>query len=261
MPSPRLCLAAGLRVTDRGDGSLQVGLHADRRLLLPDEPTVRQLLTRLRHPADPDRMSADERALLDRLTAAGLLEQEGVESPDPPGSSGTVAVLAPDPAAALVRRLLAEADLTESRGGLDAALALVVSIGAEPRRTDLDAIVQTDRPHLLVTSVAGRTRIGPCVVPGLTACLRCLDEHLADRDPRHVRIIDQYVDVDRTDRPRPGDLALALAWAVRDVAALLAGDRPTTWSATATLRPDGPLVQEWHRHPRCGCAWGDLLAG
>lgn len=261
MPSPRLCLAQGLRVTDRGDGTLQVGLHADRRVLLPDEPPVRELLTRLKHPADPDRMSATERAVLDRLTAAGLLEREVVESPAPTGSSGTVAVLAPDPAAALVRRLLSEADLTESRGGVDAALALVVSVGAEPRRADLDAIVQTDRPHLLVTSVAGRTRIGPCVVPGLTACLRCLDEHLADRDPRHVRIIDQHVDVDRTDRPRPGDLALALAWAVRDVAALLAGDRPTTWSATATLRPDGPLVQEWRRHPRCGCAWGDLLAG
>jgi hypothetical protein len=261
MPSPRLRLATGLRVTDRGDGSLQVGLHTDRRLVLPDEPPIRQLLTRLRHPADPDRMSATERAIVDRLTAAGLLEQEVVAAPDPPASSGAVAVLAPDPEAALVRRLLAEADLTEARGGVDTALALVVSVGAEPRRTDLDAIVQTDRPHLLVTSVAGRTRIGPCVVPGLTACLRCLDEHMADRDPRHVRIVDQHVDVDRTDRPRRGDLALALAWAVRDVAALLAGDRPTTWSATVTLCPDGPLSQEWRRHPRCGCAWGDLLAG
>ncbi|MGH3346758.1 MAG: hypothetical protein ACRDO4_07230 [Nocardioides sp.] len=261
MPSPRVRLAAGLRVTDRGDGSLQVGLHPDRRLLLPDDAPVRALLTRLRHPADPGRMSESERSLVDRLTAAGLLEQEHAATPEATATSGTVQILAPDPAAALTRRLLADAGLTESRGGGDAALTLVVSVGAEPRRTDLDAIVQTDRPHLLVTSVAGRTRIGPCVVPGLTACLRCLDEHQADRDPRHVRVVDQHVVVDHTDRPRPGDLALALAWAVRDVAVLLDGERPTTWSASVTLRPEGPHVHEWRRHPRCGCAWGDLLAG
>lgn len=254
--SSRLRLAVGLRVTERGDGRLQVGLHHDHRLLLADDPSVRQLLTRLRHLLDPDRTTAAERAVIEQLAVAGLLEHE-----DPSPTPGSVEVLAPEPFAALARRLLAEAALPESRGGLDPALTLVVSVGAEPSRTGLDAIVQADRPHLLVTSVAGRTRVGPCVVPGLTACLRCLDEHLADRDPRHARVVDQHVTVDRTYRPPSGDLALALAWAVRDVATLLRGDRPTTWSATVMLRPDGPQLDEWSRHPRCGCAWGELLAG
>lgn len=259
MSPPRLRLAAGLRVTERGDGSLQVGLHPDRRLLLPDEPPVRQLLARLRHPVAPDRMPSPERAVIDRLALAGLLESS--ESRGAQAPAVAVELIAPDPVAALARPMLADAALTESRGSLDPALTLVVTVGAEPLRADVDVIVQGDRAHLLVTSVAGRTRIGPCVVPGLTACLRCLDEHLADRDPRHARVIGEHVDIDHTDRPRPGDLPLALAWAIRDVATLLDGDRPSTWSATVTLQPDGPRVQQWRRHPRCGCAWGDLLAG
>jgi hypothetical protein len=253
----RLRLAAGLRVSERGDGRLQIGLHPDRRALLPDEPQARQLLSRLRYPVDPDRLPPAERSIVGTLLARGLLE------PDLPRHQPTAAVelLAPEPTAALARRLLAEAALPEARADADPALTLLVSVGAEPRRTDVDAIVQGDRPHLLVTSVAGRTRIGPCVVPGLTACLRCFDEHLADRDPRHIRVVDQHVATDHADRPQPAELAWALAWAVRDVAALLAGDQPTTWSATVTLQPEGPLHQRWFRHPRCGCAWGDLLAG
>jgi hypothetical protein len=253
----RLRLAAGLRVSERGDGRVQVGLHPDRRALLPDEPPTRQLLERLRHPVDPDRLTPAERVVVESLLVEGLLEPDLPTHAPPAG----IELVAPEPAAALARRLLAEAALPEARADADPALTLLVSVGAEPRRTDVDAIVQADRPHLLVTSVAGRTRIGPCVVPGLTACLRCLDEHLADRDPRHVRVVDQHVTIDHADRPRPADLAWALAWAIRDVATLLAGELPSTWSATVTLQPSGPIHQRWFRHPRCGCAWGDLLAG
>jgi hypothetical protein len=259
--SSRLVLAPGLRVTERRGRTLQVGLFADRRLVLPDEPAVRELLARLRHPVDPARLSGADRLLAERLRAAGLLDdQQDVARRAAVRAAASVEVLADEAAGALARRLLVEAELTPARGSDDPALTLVVTRGAEPSRRDVDRLAQADRPHLLVTSVAGRVRVGPCVVPGLTACVRCLDEHLADRDPSHPRLVTEHVAPDRADVPQPGDLALALAWAVRDVVSLLDGDRPTTWSATIDLTAGGPVSHAWRRHPRCGCAWGDLLA-
>jgi hypothetical protein len=248
-------------VTERRDGSLQVGLHVDRRLILPDQRAVRELLARLRHPLDPAGLADAERVLADRLAAAGLLDDEHeVARRTATRRAALIEVVADDTAGALARRLLVEAGLTAARGRDDPALTLVVTGGAEPPRPDLDRLAQADRPHLLVTSVADRVRVGPCVVPGLTACVRCVDEHLADRDPSHPRLVAQHLVADRADVPRPADLALGLAWAVRDVVALVDGDRPTTWSATVDLTPGGPVTHEWRRHPRCGCAWGDLLA-
>ena len=249
-------------MTERRDGSLQVGLHVDRRLILPDQPAVRELLARLGHSLDPAGLAGPERVLADRLAAAGLLADEHEAARrTATRSAALIEVVADEAAGALARRLLVEAGLTAARGPDDPALTLVVTGGAEPPRTDLDRLAKADRPHLLVTSVADRVRVGPCVVPGLTACVRCVDEHLADRDPSHPRLVAQHLVADRTDVPRPGDLALGLAWAVRDVVALVDGDRPTTWSATVDLTPGGPVTHEWRRHPRCGCAWGDLLAG
>jgi len=257
----RVRLAPGLRVTERRDGSLQVGLQVDRRLVLPDQRPVRELLARLRHPVDPAGLSDAERVLAERLAAAGLLDDvNDVARRTATRSAAPIEVVADDAAGALARRLLVEAGLTAARGPDAPALTLVVTGGAEPPRPDLDRLAQADRPHLPVTSVAGRVRVGPCVVPGLTACVRCVDEHLADRDPSHPRLVAEHLVADRADVPRPADLALGLAWAVRDVVALLDGDRPTTWSATVDLTPGGPVTHEWRRHPRCGCAWGDLLA-
>ncbi len=261
MTSQRVRLAPGLRVTERRDGTLQVGLHADRSLALPDEPGVRAVLARLRHHLDPTTLTDAERRLTDRLTAARLLEDVADATVRAATrAAASIEVLADDATGALTRRLLVEAGLAAVRAPDDVALTLVVTSGAEPARPDLDRLAQADRPHLVVTSVAGRVRVGPCVVPGLTACVRCLDEHLADRDPAHPRLVAAHLAPDRADLPRPGDLALGLAWAVRDVVALLDGDRPTTWSATVDLTPDGPVTHAWRRHPRCGCAWGDLLA-
>lgn len=140
-------------------------------------------------------------------------------------------------------------------------MGLHVSVGAEPRREDLDEAMRAQRAHLLMTFLGGRVRLGPFVAPGLTACSRCVDEHLTDRDPRHPLVVQQHQQADPRDAPSPQDLHLTLAWAVRDLVTWVEGGRPSTWSATVDLRPDGPRVDRWRRHPRCGCAWGDVLAG
>jgi hypothetical protein len=98
------------------------------------------------------------------------------------------------------------------------------------------------------------------VAPGLTACLRCVDAHHCDADPRHAMIVEQHP-------PEPGEpcdpvlMHLALAWAVRDVVTYVEGQSPATWSASVTV--DAGLAierRDWTRHPRCGCSWGDELA-
>jgi hypothetical protein len=102
--------------------------------------------------------------------------------------------------------------------------------------------------------------VGPFVVPGATACHRCVDAHLAEGDPRRSVVVEQLAGITAT----PGDAplaALAVAWAVRDVEAYLAGRRPTTWSATVDLGLElDPRPRMWRRHPWCGCAWAHPFA-
>lgn len=261
-PRARHRLRPGCRTSRRAPGLLQVGLDDDRRLLLPDSAAAQRLLRLLAHGVDPARLRPQELVLFQRLLAAGVLVPvDDGEARSRMRAGARVAVMAPQPVHAAVRRMLAVAGLPEARSGTPPTARLLVTVGAEPRREVVDDSMQEDRPHLLVTEVAGRVRVGPCVVPGLTACLRCVDEHRTDRDPRHPLLVEQHLQPDPGDRAAEADRQLALAWAVRDLVALVEGDRPTSWSATIELRADGPVTRTWSRHPRCGCAWGDAVAG
>lgn len=260
--STRTRLRPGIRVCERGPGLLQVGAHADQRVVLPDRADVRRLLGLLGHGLDLDRLPAAQQQLAHRLEQAGLLvpaDEAALRARLRDAARVRVDALEPDRAA--VGRLLATAGLAEAGPRASGTVGLVVATGAEPRRERLDRAMQRDQPHLLVAAVAGRVRLGPFVVPGLTACVRCVDEHLTDRDPRHPLVVEQHLEPDPGDVVPAAELQLALAWAVRDLVALVEGDQPSTWSATVEVRAEGPLTRSWRRHPRCGCAWGDALAG
>lgn len=249
----RVRLAPGTRLSERGYGAWQLGLHPDRRLLLAAEALDHALIARLRTGVDPARVTVPQRELLVRLDRAGLLTPCAA-----PAVVGPVALDAPTDQRARVTRALGEAGLRVVDDG-PSPLTLVVQVGAEPDRDRFDPLVREDRPHLLVTAVAGRVRVGPLVVPGVSSCLRCVDEHHTDRDPRHPLVVHRHLEREPDDRPAPADLALGIAWAARDARTFLAGGRPTTWSATVDVTDDGPLIQRWSRHPRCGCAWGTAL--
>jgi hypothetical protein len=161
------------------------------------------------------------------------------------------------------RDLLTRAGVRLVAAGADADVALVGGPG-EVDRDRLDPLVRAGTSHLVLRLVDGAALVGPFVVPGLTACLRCIDAHRAIADPDHVPVTSRYVRA--TSRPRADGLAdvadpvlevLAHAWAVRDVVAHLEGRRPTTWSRTVHLDPDPALRREedWSRHPECGCCW------
>ena len=71
-----------------------------------------------------------------------------------------------------------------------AEVTLVLADG-EPRRDDVDGHVRDGRAHLVVAATAYGFTIGPFVLPGATACLRCVDAHLGQHDPRRAVVLEQ----------------------------------------------------------------------
>ena len=281
----RLTLRPGAPVMARSPGVLQVGLD-EPTVRLPDAPEVRRLLTRL---AGPDGASADlaehpapATGALAALTAAGLVVPIPVDE-RPATDTRTLALRAqfgPDavrrhaarlaapvavrahPAVALVLpAVLESAGLRTTNDPGEAAVRLVVTTGPVARES-LDPLVRASVPHLLVTGSAAGVRVGPFVDPGRTACLRCVDAHEAEHDPRRPLLLAQAA-THAADRPPPRDPVLdqlALAWAARDLARYLEGDEPSTWSTTVDLGPtDSPAVTRWGRHPYCGCSWDAVI--
>jgi bacteriocin biosynthesis cyclodehydratase domain-containing protein len=142
-------------------------------------------------------------------------------------------------------------------------VGVLVGVG-EPDRELADPWLREGTPYVVVRLTEGRAVIGPFVVPGRTACLRCVDAHHTDADPEWPLLVRQYAAATRGDRadgaPEPVDPALAalvVAWAARDVTSYVDGGRPSTWSTTLALGPDLATVEtrSWLRHPECGCSW------
>lgn len=139
----------------------------------------------------------------------------------------------------------------------------LVGVGELPREL-ADPWVRDGTPHVVVRLTEGRAVIGPFVVPGETACLRCIDAHLTDHDPAWPLLVEQYARATCWDRPdgipEPVDTALAalaVAWAARDLASYAEGTTPGTLSSTVRIAPRLEAIEtrRWPRHPDCGCGW------
>jgi len=142
-------------------------------------------------------------------------------------------------------------------------VAALVGVG-EPRRELLDEWMRVGAPHVLVRLSEGSTTVGPFVVPGQTACLRCIDAHHTDADQAWPLLVAQYAALSGNERvdgvPEPVDsliASVALAWAARDLTSYAEGRRPSTWSTTIRFDPHLACLEarRWLRHPECGCAW------
>ena len=263
----------------RDDAHLQVGVDQPR-VVLPDTEGVRRLLHDLDCGDGLSSLTPEAGLALDRLAEAGVVveraELDGAVRDDRRGTalavfaatgpgaparlaaraSCRVAVVAPEPWLAAAADRVALAGL-EMAGDHRPTVTLAVFPG-EPARSQVDLLVRKDRTHLVVTLFPDRVRLGPFVVPGATACLRCVDAHLAEDDPRRGLVLEQLES--RPGLSVPSDPLLAqaaLCLAVRELASYAEGDRPATWSATLTLSADLSLPrQAWPRHPHCGCSWG-----
>lgn len=245
-------LRDGLRVVRRDDRHLQVGLDPPDRLVLADRPGLLEALTHLDRPP-PDAL----RDLVDDLVTEGWVIDAAASSRrrEAARSRPPVTLTVDAAVEAHVVRACAAAGLSRS---VDSPTRLVATVG-EPHRSLSDAMVRDDLCHLWLAILPGSVRIGPFVEPGRSACLRCVDAHLGDRDPRRATVLHQLDELPAapaTD-PDPCLVQIGAAWAVRDVVRRLDGGTPGLRSATLTVTADLEVSRrDWLRHPHCGCAWG-----
>ncbi|TIC81281.1 hypothetical protein E8D34_17960 [Nocardioides sp. GY 10113] len=268
-------LRPGRAVLRRDAATLQIGL--DRYAVrLADTPAIRALLAALdpRHVPVPGAGVVDPAELADpadpavrdalsRLSAHGHLTTSGAAPRDRPAVVGLVDAT---PASRdRIAPLLAQAGLAL---GERSAIAWLVLAAGPPRRETVDDLVRAGAPHLVVSGLEETRRVGPFVVPGRTACLRCVDAHESVHDPRRPLLVEQAA-VAAARFPEPVDPLLdqlTLLLAVRDLATFADGREPATWSATIDVPgPDAPSVaprrRRWLRHPYCGCAWDQSVFG
>lgn len=278
-------LRPGLFVTRHDDHRLQVGIDPPQRVVVPDLPDVRRLLGALAQGCALPLPAEQTWPVLRRLCEADLLvdaralaastargpapavraawAQFGSETSErlTARASARVGVSGDDEAGAHAIRLVRDSgvEITGEESLADAWL--VVSDGETPRAR-IDPLVREGVPHLLVSGALGSVRLGPFVAPGTTACLRCLDAHRAEVDPRRSLVVEQVTSQPRQSLGDPVLQALAVAWAVRDLLRFVEGEMPSTWSTTFDVGPvAAPVGRTWTRHPHCGCSWDEMLAG
>ena len=277
-PAPRLL--PGLRVLRRSADVLQVGQDPERHALVRDTPVVRAALRSLREGARVDHDDDQVRTTLVRLHAAGLLVLSRPDAPTGPAAAacqvqhgdraaarwraraGTAVAVQVGPG--VCESGLGELDRLISRSGLgrcaETTHADVVLLLARDQveRGLTDEHLRAGRPVLVLTQGWAGPVLGPFVVPGATACLRCLDAHRTDRDPRWPVVVEQLAEPDASlvAPCDPGTWQLALSSAARELVTYAEGGRPLTWSSTLTWTESPvPSTQPWSRHPCCGCGW------
>lgn len=119
-------------------------------------------------------------------------------------------------------------------------------------------LVRDDLPHLPVLVRELDVVVGPLVRPGQGPCLRCLDLHRTDDDPRWPAVATQL-----TGSP-PTGVETSLGWLAAAVAAhqaLAVVDGRGVLLASASLEVSAtyplPRYREWAVHPACGCGGVD----
>jgi hypothetical protein len=133
-------------------------------------------------------------------------------------------------------------------------------------RLDIDRVLDRevarfDRPRLYVRGSPHGAQVGPLVLPGASACLRCTDLTRRDLDPTWPSLVAQLCCV---AAELPSVLvAWAAATAASQVRSFLSGHRPETVGATVELSATDFLTQlrRWPPHADCGCVCRDDVIG
>lgn len=241
-------LRPGFVAVRRDDRTVQVGIDAPHRVILSDGHTERELLARLNSASGVVPGPAD-------LPVLALLDEAGLLEPVRGGRElGRLAIDASGEVRRALTGILAGAGL----GTDPAAPVVLVADDGEITRDRVDPLMRSGRAHLTVAADGRRWTVGPFVVPGTTACLRCVDAHRTETDPRRLVVAEQLARHPRARSHDPLLRDLALAWALRDLRTYLSGGRPATWSASYVLGDGTPEEHRWRRHPHCGCAWDRL---
>jgi bacteriocin biosynthesis cyclodehydratase domain-containing protein len=149
-----------------------------------------------------------------------------------------------------------------------------VVTGPPPRRFSADLVVLADAllpepamldrlhtrgiAHLPVRLREGVGLVGPLVLPGRTACLRCLELHRLAHEPAWPSVAAQLIG--RPGRADPActvaTAALATAQAVAALDGTAGGEHtPPALDATLELDPSAGMMlrRPWTAHDDCGC--------
>jgi hypothetical protein len=146
-----------------------------------------------------------------------------------------------------------------SRAAPGRAVRSSLVILADDHRRDLPAALCRDQvPHLAVSASEAIGVVGPLVLPGKSACLRCLDLTRAEHDPAWPLILAQLNGA--AADPAACDTVLAAMVAAQATAQALAFiDRGPAAAAVINGTLDIVLPgwqwrrRTWPAHPRCGC--------
>lgn len=124
-----------------------------------------------------------------------------------------------------------------------------------PAPEEIAELVEEGIPHLPVLVREGTGVVGPLVVPGRSACLRCCDLHRTDLDSSWPRVASQLVG--KSPRPDLGAVQSCAALAVAQAMRLLSpsAEAPPTWNTSLEIDSfDGRVHHRgWEPHPGCGC--------
>jgi ThiF family protein len=124
----------------------------------------------------------------------------------------------------------------------------------------LASLIRDGVPHLVVHADEAIGAVGPLVVPGRSACVRCVDLSKAARDPAWPRILAQASGLSGAPAgTRACDTVLAAAAAALATAQLLtfidgAGPPAAVGSTLEVVLPEWQWQRRaWPAHPACTC--------
>ncbi|WP_143338023.1 hypothetical protein [Demequina sp. NBRC 110054] len=131
----------------------------------------------------------------------------------------------------------------------DPTLAVQISLGGTPRHTttrwEHDGL-----PHLLISVDEAGATVGPLVVPGETACGRCLALERTEADPAWPILLEQLAG--RRPRPVPEVVPDIVAAAARLIVRALRGGGPSNEAWRLDIG-QAPHLAEVVPRPDCGC--------
>jgi hypothetical protein len=144
------------------------------------------------------------------------------------------------------------------RTGDDGAMPDLVVLTGATMPDLIDALLRDRVPHLALRTGEAIGLVGPLVLPGRSACLRCVDLRKAEGDPAWSKVLAQAT-FGRA-RPEACDTVLAaMAATLASGQALAYIDRPGTVPATANgtlevVLPDWQWRRRtWPPHTACTC--------
>lgn len=148
--------------------------------------------------------------------------------------------------------------VSTARGTRRPRLPGLVILADTQRRELPAALVSRAVPHLAAAASEAIGVVGPLVLPGRSACLRCLDLIRAEHDPAWPLILAQLATRPTAD-PMACDTVLATTVAAQAAAQVLAfldhGAAAAVTNGTLELVLPGWQWRRrtWQPHPDCGC--------